>query len=133
MHIETHNRPGDAIPGWRMLSAVAGGLLLAAPAWAYEAKTAASGVINDPSVGYDKLWHEVLIDITVIGILFALVMAWFLIRYRQKKPGEVGSAPKLSAAATIGWAVIPIFVFLSDDFFLAANGDRKSTRLNSSH
>jgi cytochrome c oxidase subunit 2 len=99
------------------------GALNALPAWAYEAATAASAVrINDPAAGYDKLWHEVLIDITVIGVAFALVMAWFLIKYRQKKPGDVGSAPRMSTAAMVGWAVVPIFVFLADDLFLAANG-----------
>ncbi len=120
MHPETH-----PTPAWRRGRALAAGLacaLLAAPALAYEAKTAAPGVINDPAVGYDKLWHEVLIDITVIGVAFALVMAWFLVKYRQKKPGDVGTAPKLSTAAMVGWAVIPIFLFLSDDLFLAANG-----------
>jgi cytochrome c oxidase subunit II len=120
MHIETHNPPRRLT--LRPALAAAAGLLLALPALAYEAKTAAPGVINDPAAGYDKLWHEVLIDITVIGVIFALVMAWFLIKYRQKKPGDVGTAPKLSSAAMVGWAVIPIFVFLSDDLFLAANG-----------
>lgn len=95
----------------------------AAPVHAYQATAAASGVpIQDPVAGYDKLWHEVLVDISVIGIVFALVMAWFLIRYRQKKPGEVGTAPQMSVAAMVGWAVVPVFLFLADDLYLAANG-----------
>ncbi|QLQ25034.1 MAG: hypothetical protein HZT41_09330 [Dechloromonas sp.] len=66
---------------------------------------------------------EVLIDITVIGIVFALMTAYFIWRYRRVPGGpRVGSGPKLSPAAAIGWAVIPAFVFLADDFFLAANG-----------
>jgi len=79
--------------------------------------------ITDPAPGWDYLWKEVLIDITVIGILFALMTAYFIWRYRRVPGGpEVGSGPRLSPAAAIGWAVIPAFVFLADDFFLAANG-----------
>lgn len=112
-------------PAWRARlgarASTAACALLAAPAMAYE-RIAPPGRINDPAQGYDRLWHEVLVDITVIGLIFAAVMAWFLVKYRQKKAGDVGTAQPLSAAATIGWAVIPIFVFLADDLFLAANG-----------
>lgn len=107
---------------WAALVCAAWATCLSAPAWAYEAPTAAPGVVNDPAAGWNHLWHEVIVDITVIGILFALVMAWFLIKYRARQPGDVGTAKPLSAAATIGWAVIPIFVFLSDDLYVAANG-----------
>lgn len=125
MQLDHHNSP--ALPGrWgaRASAVLVGGAcaLLALPVWAYEAPTAPPGRINDPAAGYDKLWHEVLVDISVVGIAFALVMAWFLVRYRQRQPGEVGTAPRLSTAAMVGWAVIPIFVFLADDLFLAANG-----------
>jgi len=95
---------------------------LASPAMAYEPATAAPGHVNDPAAGWDHLWHEVIVDITVIGVIFALVMAWFLIKYRAKAPGQVGTAKPLSLAGAIGWAVIPIFVFLSDDLYVAANG-----------
>ena len=75
--------------------------------------------ITDPAPGWDYLWKEVLIDITVIGILFALMTAFFIWRYRRVPGGsQVGSGPKLSPAAAIGWAVIPAFVFLAADFFL---------------
>jgi len=108
------------------LTAGLGALLLAlswrATAADYPAAGAA-GAAKDPAAAWDHLWHEVLVDITVIGVIFALVMAWFLIRYRRK-PGdpETGSAPKLSPAAAVAWVVIPVFVFLSDDLYIAANG-----------
>lgn len=78
--------------------------------------------IRDPALGWDKLWHEAVIDITVIGVLFALLAAWFLFRYRRRADRTQGDAPRLSPAAGVAWAVIPVFVFLADDFFLAANG-----------
>lgn len=78
--------------------------------------------INDPARGWDHLWNEVLIDITVIGVIFALIAAYFVIRYRRTSPGQVGSAPKLSAAAAVAWVAIPSFVFLADDLYIAAQG-----------
>jgi len=101
--------------------------MLAALSWqAGAADYPAAGTakaIKNPAAGWDHLWHEVLIDITVIGVIFALVMTWFLIRYRRK-PGDpkTGSAPKLSPAAGVAWVVIPVFVFLADDLYIAANG-----------
>ena len=118
----------NTAPGGRVRAAAAAWLggcaaaWLAAPALAYEPASAAPGRINDPAAGWDHLWHEVIVDITIIGVLFALVMAWFLWRYRARKPGEVGTQSKLSPAAVIGWAVIPTFIFMADDFYLAANG-----------
>jgi cytochrome c oxidase subunit 2 len=95
--------------------------------WAASAAEYAGGStpapIRNPAAGWNHLWNEVIIDITVIGVIFALVMAYFLIRYRRR-PGdpEVGNAPRLSPAAAVAWVVIPVFVFLSDDLFIAANG-----------
>jgi cytochrome c oxidase subunit 2 len=89
------------------ISALGAGLLPAL-ASASAAVTGAAEVIKSPSVGWDHLWNEVLIDITVIGIIFALITAYFVIRYRATKP--------------VGWVVIPVFVFLADDLFVAANG-----------
>jgi cytochrome c oxidase subunit 2 len=83
----------------------------------------AANAVKDPAAGWNHLWTEVIVDITVIGIIFALVMAYFLVRYRRKPDGpETGTAPKLSPAAAVAWVVIPVFVFLSDDLFVAANG-----------
>lgn len=125
MHNE-HKMPGAvgrAVRGAAVAVLAVGGC---GGASAYQAaSTAASAAttrIHDPAAGWDHLWHEVIVDITIIGVLFALVMAWFLYQYRARKPGEVGRQPKLSPAAVIGWAVIPTFVFMADDFYLAANG-----------
>lgn len=92
------------------------GALLAAPF------VHAGTPIRDPARGWDRLWHEVLLDITIIGVVFALVTAYFLVRFRRRSPGQEGGARKLSPAAAVGWVVIPTFVFLADDLYVAANG-----------
>ena len=109
-----------------MLRRIGASLSLAALSWHAAADypaAAAARAIKDPAAGWDHLWHEVLIDITIIGVIFALVMTYFLIRYRRK-PGDpdTGSARKLSPAAAVAWVVIPVFVFLADDLYIAANG-----------
>ncbi len=78
--------------------------------------------IPDNVAGWDHLWREIMIDITIIGVLFALVTIWFMWRYRRRSPDQEGAQPKLSAGQAIGWAVIPVFVFMADDFYLAAKG-----------
>ncbi|MBI5923175.1 MAG: hypothetical protein HY847_16190 [Betaproteobacteria bacterium] len=78
--------------------------------------------LHDPARGWDHLWNEVLVDITVIGIVFAIIAAYFVIRYRRTSPGQQGSATGLSAAAAVAWVVIPGFVFLADDLYIAAQG-----------
>ncbi len=78
--------------------------------------------VYDPAPGWDYLWKEVIIDISVIGILFALMTAYLIWRYRRTPANVVGSGPRLSPAAAVGWVVIPTFVFMADDFFIAANG-----------
>jgi cytochrome c oxidase subunit 2 len=121
MHID--NRLSTSAGVARRLAAAT--MLLAS--WAASAAEYAGGSspapISNPAAGWNHLWNEVIIDITVIGVIFALVMAYFLIRYRRR-PGdpEVGNAPRLSPAAAVAWVVIPVFVFLSDDLFIAANG-----------
>ncbi|MBK6637457.1 MAG: cytochrome c oxidase subunit II [Rhodocyclaceae bacterium] len=83
---------------------------------------AAAAKINDPAKGWDTLWYHVIRDISIIGVLFALVTAWFIWQSRRRPGNEVGASPKLSAASAVGWTVIPIFVFLSIDLYTAANG-----------
>jgi len=82
----------------------------------------AADKINDPAQGWDRLWQTVIFDITVLGVLFALVAAYFVWKYRRRSPDQEGSAPKLSAAMAVGWVVIPSFIFMADDFFIAARG-----------
>ena len=94
--------------------------LLAALSSAAQAEEGAGAAIPDPAAHFDRLWHEMLVDITVIGIVFSLVALYFLIRYRRKHPDEQGRPVKLTALAAVGWAVIPAFAFMADDFYLAA-------------
>ncbi len=81
-----------------------------------------TGEIPDPVAGFNHLWREVMIDITVVGILFALVTILLLITYRRKRAGQEGRPVKLSTAAMFGWAIIPVFIFMADDFYLGAKG-----------
>ncbi|OAD22269.1 Cytochrome c oxidase aa3, subunit II [Candidatus Thiomargarita nelsonii] len=90
--------------------------------FAGQAKSAAEQQINDPAPAWDHLWHEVIVDITIIGVIFSLVTLYFIWKYRRRAPDQEGSQPKLSAAMAVGWALIPAFIFMADDFFLAAKG-----------
>lgn len=83
-------------------------------------ETVEKGAIPNVPAGWDHLFREMLIDITVIGVIFAGVTLYMLIRYRRKYPGQNGSPVKLSRAAALVWAIIPVFVFMADDFYLAA-------------
>ncbi len=69
---------------------------------------------------WDKLWHEMLIDITIIGIIFAIVTIYLMFRYRRRRPDEEGGRFKLSTLGVMGWTLIPAFIFMADDIFLAA-------------
>ncbi|NVK18281.1 MAG: cytochrome c oxidase subunit II [Methylocystaceae bacterium] len=93
------------------------GLIAAAPAFAQE-----DGYERDPAAGWDYLWHEIVIDITVIGIIFSIAAIWMVWKYRTKDENAVGTAPKLSKAAAIAWVLIPASLFMADDFFLSAKG-----------
>lgn len=75
-----------------------------------------------PHAHYDQLLHSVLFDITVIGVIFALIALYFLFRYRRRAPDEVGHQPRLSPQATLGWLLIPAGLFLADDVYLFAKG-----------
>ena len=99
------------------------GLLLLMPAVA--AASTAEGVklgFDDPAKGWDHLWREVLIDITIIGLVFAAITIYFMVRYRRKSPDQHGSAKRLTTMGIIGWALIPTFAFVADDFYLALKG-----------
>lgn len=93
-------------------------LWVAAIAWA--AGAAAAQQISDPARGWDRLWREYLVDVGIIFVVFAGLGAWFMLRYRRRSPDEEGNPPRLSRMAAVGWVVIPVFVFIADDFYLAA-------------
>lgn len=80
------------------------------------------GAPLDPAVGWDHLWYELMIDIGVIGVIFWTATFYMALKYRTDSIDKVGSAPRLSTAQAVGWAIIPMFVFLADDFYLAAKG-----------
>ncbi|MGK7346176.1 MAG: cytochrome c oxidase subunit II [Candidatus Nitrospinota bacterium M3_3B_026] len=94
-------------------------VLSAAPAFA---SSAGAGEIPDPAEGWDHLWYHLLLDIGAIGVVFGLITVVFLVRYTRKREDQEGDAPKLSFGQSMGWAMIPMFLFLADDFYLAANG-----------
>lgn len=77
---------------------------------------------TDPAEGWKELWNKLLIDITLIGLVFALITLYFMIRYRRREPDQEGRPVKLTIAAAIAWVVIPAAVFMADDFFLAFKG-----------
>jgi cytochrome c oxidase subunit 2 len=84
--------------------------------------TSESSYIPDNAAGWEHLWTEVLIDISVLGAIFAVVLALLIWKYRSRPGVEGGGAPQLSTVAAIGWALIPGFLFMADDFYIAANG-----------
>ena len=99
-----------------VLNGAAVALLFATPAFA------AAGDTPDTRADWDALWHEVLVDITVIGVIFIVAAIYMLIRFKATSPEQVGTATKLSRANAIGWALIPAAIFMADDFYLAAKG-----------
>lgn len=81
---------------------------------------AAGAQINDPARGWDQLWREYLVDAGIIFAVFALLGLYFMLRYRRRHPDEQGDPPRLTRMASVGWVAIPVFVFMADDFYLAA-------------
>lgn len=84
--------------------------------------TTTANKIVDPAAAWDHLWTEVLVDITILGVIFAVVLAYLMVKYRRRPGVEGGGAPALSTRSAIAWAIIPTFIFMADDFFLAAKG-----------
>ncbi len=84
--------------------------------------TLEGGKIVDPAAGWDRLWATVLTDITVMGVAFAIATFILVWKYRRRPGYEGGGAKPLSTGAAIAWVVIPTFIFLADDFYIAANG-----------
>jgi cytochrome c oxidase subunit 2 len=110
------------IPGLAAMACLMSATMVLAADYHAAAEPGAPSAIKDPAAGWDHLWRDVIIDITIIGVIFALITAWLLWRYRHRPGNETGHAPRLSPAAAVAWVVIPTFVFLADDLYLAANG-----------
>ncbi len=83
--------------------------------------TTDGGAISDPAQGWENLWAVVLEDITIMGVIFAIVCAWLILKYRRR-PGVEAGGYKLTHGGALAWFLIPMFVFMADDLFLAARG-----------
>jgi len=75
-----------------------------------------------PNESWERLWHEVIMDITVIGVIMTLAAIYMLFAFKASSPDQVGTAKKLTTVQSIAYALIPAAIFMADDFFLAANG-----------
>ena len=96
-----------------------------ATAYAYGGEPAAKtagAVITDPARNWDELWSHALIDIVVIGVFFSIGSFYLIFKYRRKSDDQEGAMPKISRRTALAWAIVPTFLFLADDFYLAANG-----------
>lgn len=76
----------------------------------------------DPAASWNHLWRDVLIDLCIIGGVFLAAGLYWVYKYRATRPGQVGDPIKLSKINAIGFAVVPAFLFMADDFYLAAKG-----------
>ncbi|MBF0371048.1 MAG: cytochrome c oxidase subunit II [Magnetococcales bacterium] len=76
----------------------------------------------DPVESWEQLWSTVLFDLWIMGIIFGALAVHWLIKYKAKSPDDVGDSPSLSRAQMWSWALIPAFIFMADDFYLAAKG-----------
>ena len=86
------------------------------------ASIALAGDALTPAEGWEKLWFKVLVDLTVIGAIFLVAAIYMMYKYRSKGADDIGKAPKLSKMQAVGWALVPAFLFMADDFFMAAKG-----------
>lgn len=75
-----------------------------------------------PNESWEHLWDEVIMDITIIGVIMMIAAVWMLLKYKATSPDQVGTAKKLTTVQAITWALIPSAIFMADDFYLAANG-----------
>jgi cytochrome c oxidase subunit 2 len=82
---------------------------------------AASGPAS-PTDAWNHLWKEVLIDLFIIGGLFAIATVVMLVKYRAKSPDAVGDGPVFSSGQMWAWILVPAALFMADDFMLSAKG-----------
>lgn len=94
--------------------------LLPATVLAEEVPTRAREFSMTPQDHFDAVLHEIFVDLTIIGVVFAAILLFFLIIYKRKSPDQVGQQPKLSTQAMLGWLIIPSALFLADDLFMFA-------------
>ena len=83
---------------------------------------AEAGRIGDPAESWEKLWTTVLWDLWIMGIIFGALAVYWLIKYKAKNEEGVGEAPPLTRVQVWSWALVPVFIFMADDFYLAAKG-----------
>ncbi len=109
---------------YKALGVLASLSLLPAVASAFQTNPAHRESYNGltPHAHWDEVWHETMVDITVIGVLFSLMSVYVMLAYMRKPGQTAGQSPKLSAQARIGMAVIPMVLFLADDLFLFVKG-----------
>ncbi|MBF0125672.1 MAG: cytochrome c oxidase subunit II [Magnetococcales bacterium] len=86
------------------------------------AEAGAQAGIPDPTASWNHLWYDVLLDLAIIGGIFLAAGLYWVYKYRATQPGQIGDAPKLTRSAAIGYALVPAFLFMADDFYLAAKG-----------
>lgn len=105
---------------WSLFGAIVAGLGFAASI--AESSEGGGGGVPNPAEGWDTLWLHLMIDLWVIGIIFAGICIIFMFKYVRRSDDQEGDAPKLSIGNSIAWALVPSLLFLADDFYLAAQG-----------
>jgi cytochrome c oxidase subunit 2 len=98
------------------------GAVLGAVSFAASAYATEGGGLPDPAEGWNILWHHLLVDIGAIGVVFALVTIAFMALYGRKRDDQEGDLPIMSMGTSLAWVLVPVFLFMADDFYLAANG-----------
>jgi len=94
----------------KLLSAMTGlasGMVLSSPALAQE--------IRNPAEEWEHLWNEVMLDITVIGVVMTIAALVMLYKYRATSPDQVGTAKKLTTVQSISFALIPASIFMRSE------------------
>lgn len=75
-----------------------------------------------PGEHWEEVITEVFWDLTIIGVIFAVIAIYFVMTSIRKNANDVGEGVTLSPQAALGWVMIPVFIFMADDFFLFAKG-----------
>ena len=92
----------------------------------------------------------VLLTCLFFAVLVSLAATYAAFRFRRTAPGQVGDTVEGNMILEVGWTVIPLMIALvmfawgavvyvnfrtppKDTLDIYVTGDRKSTRLNSSH